>query len=90
MNKEQKAREALHKRAMIMASGQVLCDILPEDYDTRPEVDEDGDGFYIDEWIVENAWAPYENWSAKELWQQIDCVATTLIDFHKKEMEQGQ
>ena len=40
----------------------------------------------MDEYLKENAWQPFENWSANELWSQINDVATALKDFHKAEV----
>ncbi len=66
-------------RAMIAASGQVLTKRLPHDFNERNS-DE------MDEFVVEHAWEPYEYWDSKQLWSQINDVATALRDFHKAEV----
>ena len=73
------------KRDFIAASGQVLTENLPENYnDENWSSDEHTD---IDEWITAHAWEPYENWEAKQLWDQIDSVAYTLKSFHESEVK---
>lgn len=73
------------KRAFIAASGQVLTEHLPEDYDHDNWEDENGDG--IDAWIVAHAWEPFEYWDAEQLWKQIDDVSTALKSFHSSEVK---
>lgn len=73
------------KRAFIAASGQVLCDTLPEDYDDDNWIGENGET--IDEWLVANAWEPFSYWEAEDLWKQIDSVAYTLRAFHESEIK---
>ena len=75
------------KRAFIAASGQVLTDYLPENYDDDDWVSECGEYEDIDDWVVNHAWEPYEYWEAKQLWEQINSVAYALKDFHKSESE---
>ena len=65
-------------RAMVAASDQVLCKSLPLDFNDRDE-DE------MDKFVGENAWEPFENWEAKQLWTQISDVASALTSFHKAE-----
>lgn len=71
------------KRAFIAASGQVLTDHLPEDYDDPDWEDDDGEG--IDTWVVAHAREPYEYWNAEQIWKQIDSVASSLKSFHESE-----
>ena len=40
----------------------------------------------VREWIVDNAWEPYQYYEAKDLWEMIDSVATALKDFHRQEV----
>ena len=78
--------EDYDKRAFRAAAGQVLCDFLPENYDDPNFVDEESGGD-IDAWLEANAWEPFQYWSAKQLWQQIDSVASTLKSFHATEVK---
>jgi hypothetical protein len=68
----------LETRSMIAASGQVLCTILPSDF-------EDKDDEEMDQFVVDNAWEPFEHWNANQLWSQIRDVANALISFHTDE-----
>ena len=71
-------------RTYIAASGQVLCEPLPENFnDDDWHTDEYKD---IDEWVVANAWVPYQHWDAEQLWEQISSVANTIDTFHKSEL----
>ena len=69
----------LEKRAIIAASGQVLTELLPEDYEEHED---------IDQWMVDRAWEPYENWCPSMLWSQISDVAYSLKAFHENELKQ--
>ena len=73
------------KRAFILASGQVLTEHLPENYEDIDWSNEDYED--IDEWVVKHAWEPYQYWDAKQLWEQIDSVAYTLKAFHNSEVD---
>lgn len=72
------------KRAFIAASGQVLTEHLPENFDDEDWSNDEFDS--IDEWIIRHAWEPFENYSANQLWEQIDSVANTLKDFFESEL----
>lgn len=76
---------AYEKRAFIAAAGQVIIEDLPENYDSDDWSHDEYDS--IDEWLEGHAWQPYEHWSAKQLWEQIDSVAYTLKQFHKNELK---
>jgi hypothetical protein len=73
------------KRAFIAASGQVLTNILPENYGDENWLGDDGET--IDEWVVQNAWEPFQHYSADQLWEQIDDVAWALTHFHLNEVK---
>lgn len=75
--------EKIKKRAIIAASGQVLCEHLPENYDDKYF----GKDHYknINEWVEAHAWQPFEYWPANDLWKHIDSIANTLIEFHEQE-----
>ena len=73
------------ERAFIAASGQVLTNLLPDNYNDENWTGSEGES--IDEWIVAHAWEPFEYWEAKQLWSQISDVATALKSFHKSELE---
>jgi hypothetical protein len=76
------------RRAFIAASGQVLCNHLPENYDKENWKSENGET--IDEWVVSNAWEPFEYWSAEQLWKQISDVSHALKQFHRKETDESR
>jgi len=67
-------------RAMIAASGQVLCQHLPFDFNDRDD-DE------MDQFVIEHAWEPFEGWPAKMIWTQINDVASALKSFHQSEVK---
>ena len=71
------------RRAFIAASGQVLTDHLPDDFDSEEWSHENH--AHIDDWLVAHAWEPYEYWSANQLWDQIDSVANSLKSFYLSE-----
>jgi len=73
------------KRAFIAASGQVLTDILPDDYDDEDWEGENGEG--IDEWLINHAWEPFDYWSAEQLWKQINELAYSMKSFHEREVK---
>ena len=61
----------------VKASFQVLTDKLPDNW-------RDLEDTTLDEFVVDNAWEPYQCWSATELWSQINSVAN---DFHSVYLE---
>lgn len=69
----------LDRAAMIAASGQVLCECLPSDFDTLDD---------MDVFVKDNAWEPFEHWTVDQLWEHMDSVANTLKDFRKLEVEE--
>lgn len=73
----------LEIRSMVAASGQVLCEHLPANFNELDEED-------MDDFVVANAWQPFENWDASQLWDQINSVAHDLMAFHKAEQELAQ
>jgi len=75
------------KRAMIAASGQVLTESLPENYDDENWSSDDYED--IDDWVINHVWEPYEQWNISQLWAQIDSVACTIKSFHESEMKYG-
>jgi len=73
------------KRAFIFASGLVLTDHIPENYDIDNWEGKDGES--IDDWVVSHAWEPFEQWEAEQLWSQISDVAHSLKSFHESEVK---
>lgn len=73
------------KRAFLAASGQVLTEDLPENYDAEDWSNDDYDD--IDDWITQHSWEPYEYWSAEQLWKQIASIAYTIKSFHESEVK---
>ena len=66
----------------IKASGEVLTDYLPEDWQGWEDED-------LNEWVEKHAWEPYEWWSAKQLWKQIASVAHTLMNVYNSALEEN-
>jgi len=73
------------ERAFVAASGQVLIESLPDNFNDDSWTGEEGES--IDQWLVAHAWEPFEHWDAKQLWSQISDVATTLKNFHSNEVK---
>ena len=53
-------------------SGQYLCATIPENWDSLSEEEQD-------DWMVDNAWEPFEWWSASRLFEQIDAATDTVM-----------
>lgn len=60
-----------------IASDFYLCKELPEDY-----LDMDKDSF--DTFLEENAWEPFEHWTAKDINEQIVCLSDTMETIARK------
>jgi hypothetical protein len=73
------------KRALIAASGEVLCEHLPENFDDPDWADQNGND--INSWVIQNAWEPFQHCAVGELWDLIEDIARTIKKFH--EAEQG-
>lgn len=71
------------ERALIEASGQVLIEHLPSDFNNM----KDGE---LMVWLESVAWEPYECWDGMQLWEQIENVACTLRRFHESEQKRGR
>ena len=52
------------------ASGFYLCETLPENWESLEDWEQD-------EFVTENAWQPFEYWSAKDLWTEISSLASS-------------
>jgi len=63
-----------YERAFITISGQYLCEYLPNDY-----MDWDNDD--LEQFISDYVWEGVENLPLKDLLQQMDQAASTLITF---------
>lgn len=59
----------------IHVSGEFLCANLPENF--RELADEEK----LDEFIIDNAWQPFENDDPSDLWEWIDDAALALKRF---------
>jgi len=74
-------REGIEREAFIAASGQILCEYLPDNYDAD---DFESDAGEIDDWVEQHAWEPFVGMTAKQLWKEIDCLAGTLLGFKER------
>ena len=54
--------------ALIWASGHFLCEHFPEDFINWEEEQ-------VDKFILDNVWQPFEGYSAKDVWENIDNLA---------------
>jgi len=61
----------------IHVSGEFLCDNLPKNFRDLEEEE-------LDEWLVDNAWQPFENDSPSDIWEWIDDAALALKMFLEK------
>ena len=55
--------------ALIWASGHFLCEHFPEDF-------EDWEEEQVNQFILGNVWQPFENYSADDVWEIIDSLAS--------------
>lgn len=55
-----------------------LTENLPDNWQELPDSQ-------LYDWVSQNAWEPFENWSGKELWEQIDTLA--LSAQHRLQLE---
>lgn len=68
---------SLHDKAIVVASGHLLIDYLPTFYTTMSDEE-------LHAWLEENAWQPFENKTGGYIWQEIESLADTLIQFHEE------
>ena len=61
----------ISNKAMIKASGFVLCGHLTEDI-------LQGEEWELDDFLIQNAWEPFENYSANEIWCHIEDIAQSI------------
>jgi hypothetical protein len=69
--------KSLKNNAFIMASGHILYEPLPSDWE-KLDVHE------LDSFLEEHAWLPFEGYHADELYKMIEDLAETLISFGDK------
>jgi len=65
-------------------SGQFLCADLPKDWNKEGEID--NEVFY--QWLEDNAWYPYEDWSGEKIYSAIVDLAVDMrayIEIEKKD-----
>lgn len=62
-----------YNQAMILASGQYLTKSLPFEW---LEWDDDEQNKFVED----NAWQPFENWDAKELFREISQLANIFLE----------
>tara|TARA_Y100000289_G_C3866268_1_gene121124 strand:+ start:363 stop:584 length:222 start_codon:yes stop_codon:yes gene_type:complete len=62
----------LREKVWDRMSGHYLCDTIPENWYSLSEEEQD-------EWMVDNAWEPFEYWSASRLFEQIDAATDTVM-----------
>ena len=55
--------------ALIWASGHFLCEHFPEDFINWEEEQ-------VDKFILDNVWQPFEGYSAEDVWEIIDSLAS--------------
>ena len=55
--------------ALIWASGHFLCEHFPEDFINWEEEQ-------VDRFILDNVWQPFEGYSAEDVWEIIDSLAS--------------
>ena len=55
--------------ALIWASGHYLCENFPEDF-------KDWEEEQVNEFILDNVWQPFEGYSAEDVWENIDNLAS--------------
>ena len=66
------------KDLIMHQSGNFLCECLPDEFDEWDEKQ-------FDEFIVQNAWQPFEYWEANDIWENIENAADSLIMFLKEQ-----
>ena len=66
----------------IKASGEVLTEYLPEDW-------QDWEDEKLNEWVEKHAWEPYEWWTAEQLWDQIVSVSYIMLEIHIETLEEA-
>ena len=67
--------EQTYKILLIKASGTFLCDYITEDLLRGPE-DE------LMEFLVGNAWKPFECWSGADIWELIETLANEFKEVY--------
>ena len=55
--------------ALIWASGHFLCEHFPEDFINWEEEQ-------VDKFILDNVWQPFKGYSAEDVWEIIDSLAS--------------
>ena len=64
------------ENAIILASTYYLCDDLPETF-VEFNADE------LDQFLEANAWQPFENYSAADIWEYINDLADEFVRVSK-------
>ena len=59
------------KSDIIFASGQLLTEEFPDDYD-------EWDDKKFDQFIQDNLWEPFEKYDSSFIWEQIEALAMTV------------
>ena len=59
------------KSDVIFASGQLLTEPFPDDYDQWEDEK-------LDRFIQDNVWEPFENYDSSFIWEQIESLAMTV------------
>ena len=74
--------EDYEHKALQVASGEMLTKIIPE----REEWEKMSD-YEMDAFVVDNAWEPFENWPAGDVWSQIDQIKGSILSFARGNQE---
>jgi len=69
-----KLTEKQKQEVTVMTSGHYLCECLPSDF-----VDMSSEDF--DEFLVNNAWEPFEYWAAKDIYDCISAAAYSTVRY---------
>ena len=67
----------LREKVWRRMAGHYLCDTIPENWCSLSEEEQD-------EWMLDNAWEPFEWWSASRVLEQIDAATDTVMDLIKE------
>jgi len=68
------AKEITLDELRVHVSGEFLCENLPDDFTSMS-------GEELDEFLIDNAWQPFENDAATDIWEWIDNAALALKTF---------
>ena len=66
---------------LIWASSHYLCESLPNNFTNWSEKK-------LDKFIVNNAWQPFEYWSAEDMWENIQRLASDMREYIKPQAKE--